>query len=51
LTPGESLPSFGNPVSSSTHAATSITGATRSTVAFTTAAGSHGLSAKNCCID
>src|SRR5204863_2078751 len=34
LTPGESLPSFGNPVSSNTHASTSISGATRSATAL-----------------
>jgi hypothetical protein len=51
LTPGERLPSFGNPVSSSTHASTSISGHTRSPTARTTSAGSHGLSVRNCCID
>ena len=49
LTPGESLPSLGKPVSSSTHASTSISGATRSATARTTSAGSQGLSARNCC--
>ena len=49
LTPGERLPSLGTPVSSSTHAAGSITAHTRSATARSTTSGSHGLSARKCC--
>ena len=51
------LDTWGNPsrpsgtVSSNNHASASICGATHSATASTTSAGSHGLSATNCCID
>ena len=51
LHPGECRPSLGIPVSSTTHAATPISGATRSAQARTSTAGSQGESARNCCID
>jgi hypothetical protein len=51
FTPGEPVPCFANPVSSSTHASTAISGVTRSAHERTTSAGSHGESARNCCID
>jgi hypothetical protein len=51
FTPGECRPSLRIPVSSITQAVTPISGATRSTHACTNSAGSHGESARNCCID
>ena len=51
FTPGECLPSLTIPVSSTTHAKTPISGATRSAHARTSNAASQGESAKNCCTD
>jgi hypothetical protein len=51
FTPGECLPSFAIPVSSTIHASTPISGVTRSAQARTTSSGPHGESARNCCID
>ena len=51
FTPGECFPSLTTPVSSTTHALTPISGATRSAHARTSSPGSHGESARNCCID
>ena len=51
FTPGECLPCFAIPVSSTTQASTPISRATRSAQARTTSSGRQGESARNYCTD